>query len=45
MVKNLPASEEDMGRSFGEGNGNPSSVLAWEIPWTKMPGGQRSLGL
>ena len=45
VVKNLPASAGDMGRSFGEGNGNPSSVLAWEIPWTKKPGGQWSLGL
>jgi len=22
-----------------------SSILAWEIPWTKEPGGLRSLGL
>ena len=33
------------GRSPGEGNGNPSSILAWEIPWTKKPRGQQSLGL
>jgi len=26
------------GRSPGEGNGNPSSILAWKIPWTKEPG-------
>ena len=29
-----------------EGNGNPgkSSILAWEIPWTKEPDGLQSLG-
>ena len=27
------------GRSPGEGNGNPFSILAWEIPWTEKPGG------
>ena len=27
------------GRSPGEGNGNHSSILAWEIPWTEEPGG------
>ena len=26
-------------RSPGEGNGNPSNILAWEIPWTEEPGG------
>ena len=40
VVKNPPANAEDMGsipelgRSPGEGNGNPSSILAWKIPWT-----------
>ena len=24
----------ELGRSSGEGNGNPSSILAGEIPWT-----------
>ena len=44
VVKNLPASVGDKGsipgsrRSLGEGNGY-SSVLVWEIPWTKEPGG------
>ena len=39
VVKNLPANAEDMGsipesgRSLGERNGNPSSILPWEIPW------------
>jgi len=27
------------GRSSGEGSGNHSSILAWEIPWTEEPGG------
>ena len=28
----------------GEGNGNPSSILAWRIPWTEGPGGLQSMG-
>ena len=28
-----------LGRSPGEGNGNPSSIVAWEIPWSEEPGG------
>ena len=32
-------------RSPGEGNGNHSHILAWEIPWTKVPGGLQSKGL
>ena len=32
------------GRSPGEGNGNPSSTLAWRIPWTEEPGGLQSMG-
>ena len=41
-VKNLPANAGDIGggglipgwgRSPGGGNGNPSGVLAWKIPW------------
>ena len=27
-----------LGRFPGEGNGNPFSILAWEIPWTEEPG-------
>ena len=26
------------GRSPGKGNGYPSSILAWRIPWTEKPG-------
>ena len=34
-----------LGRSPGEGNGNPlSSILAWRIPWTEEPGGLQSTG-
>ena len=46
VVKNSFANAGDLGsipgsgRSPGEGNGNPySSILAWEIPWTELPGG------
>ena len=51
MVKNLPANARDAGlmpgtgRSPGEGNGNPLSILAWEIPWTEEPGGLQSMGV
>ena len=48
VVKSLPAYPGDMGsipgseRSPGEGNG--SSILAWEILWTEEPGGLQSMG-
>ena len=29
---------------IGEGNGNPSGVLAWRIPGTGEPGGLPSMG-
>ena len=32
----------ELGRSPGEGNGNP---LAWRIPWTEEPGRLQSMGL
>ena len=47
-VKNLPANAGDardtgsvpgLGRSPGEGNGNHSGILVWEVPWTEEPGG------
>ena len=31
--------------SPGEGNGNPSSILAWEIPGTEEPAGLQSMRL
>ena len=33
-----------MGRCPGEGNGNHSSILAWEILWLEEPGGLQSMG-
>ena len=45
MVKNLACKAGDLdltpesGRSPGEGNGNPSNILAWRIPRTEEPGG------
>ena len=32
-----------LGRFPGEGNGNPLSILAWEIPWTEDPGRLQSM--
>ena len=49
MVKNLPAKKETWVPSLGwedlleEGMATPSSVLAWEIPWTEEPGKGDSL--
>ena len=46
-VKNLPDNAGDIkdvglipgsGRSPGEENDNPLSILAWRIPWTEEPG-------
>ena len=31
------------GRSPGERNGNPPSILAWRISWTEQPGGLQSI--
>ena len=33
-----------LGRSPGEGNGNPLHILAWRIPCTEEPGGPWSMG-
>ena len=44
VVKNPPANIGDAGsipgsgRSPGEGNATPSSILAWEDPWTEESG-------
>ena len=32
------------GRSLEEGMATHSSVLAWRIPWTEVPGGLQSIG-
>ena len=34
-----------LGRSPGEGNGNPLQYLAWKIPWTEKPGGLQFMRL
>ena len=34
----------ELGRSPGEGNGSPLSILAWRITWTEEPGGLQSMG-
>jgi len=38
------ASIPGLGRSPGEGNGTPSSTLAWKIPWTEEPSKLQSTG-
>ena len=54
MVKNLSASEGDTGDWFDpyvrkipleKEMATPSSILAWEIPWTEEPGGLQSVVL
>ena len=32
-----------LGRSPGEGNGNPLQYLAWKIPWMEEPGRLQSM--
>ena len=44
MVNNLPSVQETQVRSLGQKNllekemATHSSILAWRIPWTEMPG-------
>jgi len=54
VVKNPPASARDagdvglfpkLGRSPGEGHGNPCSILAWKISPTEELGGLQFMGL
>ena len=33
-----------LGRSPGEGNGNPLHILTWRIPWTEKSGRLQSMG-
>ena len=40
-----PGSIPGLGRSPGEGNGNPLHILAWRIPWTEEPSGLQSMEL
>ena len=50
-VKNLPAMHETWVQPQGQedplekGMATHSSILAWEIPWTKEPGRLQSMGL
>ena len=50
MGKNPPAMQETWVRSLGQEDPleeemkTPSSILAWEIPWTEEPGGLQSTG-
>ena len=50
VVKNLPANAGDTGlipgsgRSPGEKNGNPLSILVWEILWMEELGRLQSMG-
>ena len=49
-VKNLPTMQETWVQSLGwedpleEGMETHSSILAWRIPWTEVPGGLQSTG-
>ena len=52
VVKNLPAMQEIQERQFRslgwedsleEGMANHSSILAWRIPWTEVPGVLQSI--
>ena len=43
-MQETPGSIPGLGRSPGEGNGNPLQYLAWKISWTEEPGGLQSMG-
>ena len=51
VVENLPAMRETWVQSLDQedllekGMATHSSILAWEIPWTKEPGRLQSMGL
>ena len=51
MVKHLPAMQETWVRSLGwedpleKEMATHASILAWEIPWTEVPGGLQSMSL
>ena len=50
MVKNLPAMQKIQVCPLGQedplekGMATHSSILAWRIPWTEVPGGLQSMG-
>ena len=51
MVKSLPAMQETQVQFLGQEHcleremATPSSILAWEIPWTEERGGLHPIGL
>ena len=51
MVKNPPAMQETWVRSLGgedpleKGMATHSSILAWKISWTEVPGRLQSMGV
>ena len=51
VIKNLPAKQEMPVQSLGQEYpldkemATHSSILAWELPWTKEPGGLQCMGL
>ena len=51
VVKNLSVNAGEaglipgLGRTPGEGNGNPLQYSCLEIPWTEKPGRLQSMGL
>ena len=51
LVKNLPVMQKTWVRSLGGEDrletemATHSSILAWRIPWTEVPGGLQSMGL
>ena len=50
MINNLPAKQKMQVLSLGQEDplekemATPSSILAWEIPWTEEPGQLQSMG-
>ena len=53
VVKKLAANAGDgsdsgsipgSGRSLAGGNGHPTGILVWRIPWTEEPGRLQSMG-
>ena len=49
-VESLPAMQETQVQSLGQEDllekemASHSSILAWEIPWTEVPGGLQPMG-
>ena len=42
LVKNPPAMREPWVQSLEKGKATHSSILAWRIPWTAVPGVTKS---